>query len=233
MPNETTDTTQATPPPDTGTVPAIEPAQGEELRPPAAQSESVKPKAILLEDIIPAQQLEIIKLVPKNPIVQGLIMKYTGLPIPATMQTFEEIREYVEGMISKGKSPQQAKPFIAGVSVPCSLRETEYGIIKYRVERKGTLVVEWTAEEIKNLAEQHSNFESLLEEFGDTTEENAKEDCDNWEADWGNAEYFDTEPDDCEDNEVMISHSQIKVSVMKLLSDNWPDIYQRLLSGSM
>src|SRR5579871_5636311 len=81
--------------------------------------------------------MELIKLVPGNPLVRALILRFTGEMPPAECVAFEALKEWVEAKARVKRRPMVDGGTGDGVVIAVRFSDTECGRASYSTRRHG------------------------------------------------------------------------------------------------
>lgn len=182
-----------------------------------------------IEEVFDPGFLELLRLVPRNPHVRALILKFTGKVPGVECETFEQVREWVEANckprpLFRGKS--------GGLSIPVDFSETEYGRAGYSVRRYGREEFQLDTEELLEMAESAASdgesLDELVEKIAEKIQEDAWTACDPQMDDSGDYEYNDHDMSGTEDSETSCSKSDIRLLVLNWLRERHPALAEQL-----
>ena len=88
-----------------------------------------------IEEVFDASFIELLKLVPANPYVRALVLKFSGKLPPAECESFEQLKDWVEFNCVKRirKTAASQPPQDDGIGIVVDFSEQEYGRAHYQV----------------------------------------------------------------------------------------------------
>src|SRR5579871_2028480 len=187
-----------------------------------------------IDEVFASPFIELIALAPRNPVVRGLILSQTRkLPGPE-LETFEQIKTWVETTCEKRLRPLHGNPVPSGegIAVKVTFSETERGRAYYSVPRSGT--ADYTVNEaellviVQEAIDAGQGMEAVLEQIATHIEENAWEQCDPSLEDYGEYDYDEHDCNDTTDGDVEFSRTQLKERVLGFLRDRHPGLLEEL-----
>lgn len=203
------------------------------LPPPAAPVE----RRCRFEDVFDASLLELIRLVPGNPLVRALILKLTGKLPGAECATFEQVREWIEancdrrqtGAVPNGTGRRTRND---GISIAVEFSDTEYGRAAYSVRRHGNESFHINAEDllaiVREASEDGDGIDKIVEAVAGKIRDDAWDECDPSLADSGDYDYNDHDASDTEDSKTEFSKSDVRTAVLAFVRERHPELAAEL-----
>lgn len=175
--NETTENTTETP------VPFEE--RLDRLKAEAA-AESPLPRKCVIEQMLPASVIELVKAAPTNDTVRSVLLAHLKQPIPDGARDYDAIKAWIETNLeppAKPAMPPRPQPR-AVINIPINGSETEIGTCRYTVQLSGSGDFPIREDELLEMAEESEDFGDLVDRVMDHIQ------------DEGVMEYLTMEPDD-------------------------------------
>ena len=188
------------------------------------------------EEVFDASFIELVRLVPGNPYVRALILRFAGkLPGP-DCATFEHIREWVEANCEKQArattSRSNRQNAEGGITVHVDFSETENGRASYSVRRSGSedfqLGAEALMEIVREAIEDGDGIDKIVEAVADKINDDAWSDCDPSMNDSGDYDYSDHDSGETNDSEVSFSRPDIRNAVLTFVRERHPELAAEL-----
>jgi len=188
-----------------------------------------------IEEIIEAPLIELLQLVPLNPLVRALILKQTGKMPGAECATFEQLQEWVETHCEK-KARSVNRPtrpgLEGGIRISVEFSETEYGRAHYSVPRWGTEEFRVGAEDLLNMVQDVIDSGGDIDEVVDLVAEKIDDDawsqCDPSMDNYGDYDYSEHDSTDSSDSSTEYSKDAIRNTMRRFLRDQHPALLEEL-----
>jgi hypothetical protein len=199
-------------------------------------SEVLTARRCRFEDVFDANFIELVQLVPGNPYVRALILRFAGkLPGP-DCATFEQIKEWVE--VNCEKQPRATTSRTTrqnaegGITIHVDFSETECGRASYSVRRYGSedfqLGAEALMEIVREAIADGDGLDKIVEAVADKIDEDAWSECDPSMDDSGDHAYSDHESGDTDDSEVNFSRPELRRAVLTFVRERHPELAAEL-----
>lgn len=175
--NETTENTTETP------VPFEE--RLDRLKAEAA-AESPPPRKCVIEQMLPASVIELVKAAPTNDTVRSVLLAHLKQPIPDGARDYAAIKAWIETNLeppAKPATPPRPQPR-AVINIPISGSETEIGTCRYTAHLSGSGDFPLREDALLEMAEDAGDFSDLVDRVRDHI------------SDEGVTGYLAMEPDD-------------------------------------
>jgi hypothetical protein len=187
-----------------------------------------------LEEVFDANFIELLKLVPANPYVRALILKFSGKLPPAGCETFDQLKEWVEfncvKRIKKSAAVQNA--IAAGIAIDVDFSETEYGRADYSVERYGTDTFSVDAEDlvaiIHDAITDGGGIGDVVDVIAGKIDDDAWLQCNPDLDGYGDYDYSDHESTESSNAEVKYSRERIREAVLWFVRERHPELAAEL-----
>lgn len=187
-----------------------------------------------IEEVFDPSFIELLKLVPANPYVRGLVLKLTGkMPTPES-ETFEQLKDWVEFNCSKRirKSAPAKNSDEGGVIINVEFSETEYGRASYSVSRSGSEPFRIGAGEVTELIQDAitdgRGIEDVIDTIAARIKDEAWDECDPGMDNYGDYDYDDHESSDSGNGEIDFSRQEIRNVLLRFLHDQRPELADQL-----
>jgi len=193
-----------------------------------------------IEEVFDQSFIELIRLVPMNPHVRALILKFTGKMPGQDYDTFERVKDWVEFNCEK-----RARPFASpnaspngravpsdGISIAVEFSDTEYGRANYSVPRSGTESFHIDADDllemVRETIEDGGGIDRIVEVVVEKVEEDAWGQCDPELEDCGDYDYSEHDVNDSGDGSLDFSKDAIKTAVLAFVRERHPELAAEL-----
>lgn len=183
-----------------------------------------------LEEVFSPNFIELLKLVPGNPYVRGLILKFTGKLPPEACVTFEEL----SGWVTQHCPPRIRKPIPgsrsaeAGITIRVKFNEVEYGRANYTVDRSGEGNFDLSGEELREILHETvaagGGMTEVLDAIVTRVEEDAWNQCDPSLDDYGEYDYSDHDCTDADSGSVRCTRELVRNSVLAFVRQRLPEL---------
>ena len=187
-----------------------------------------------IEEVFDASFIELLKLVPANPYVRALILKFSGKMPPAECETFESLKDWVEANCTKRvkKSSTGTNLDGGGILVNVDFSEREYGRADYSVRRSGQDEFRVGREELMGIVQETidsgGGIGDVVETIASRIDDDAWNECDPNMDDYGDYEYNEHESSDSGDANTDYSKDEIRRNVLRFLEEHHPDLVAEL-----
>jgi hypothetical protein len=187
-----------------------------------------------IEQVFDPSFIQLLRLAPRNPIVRALILKQTGKMPSPELETFAEIKEWVETNCDRNSLPAHSRPMAAadGISINVEFSEIEYGRASYSVSRAGRDSFQVEADElleiIQRAIEAGEALEHVVEVISDKVEEDAWNQCEPDLDDYGDYDYTDHDSNDSDESKTTCSKTEIRDAVLAFLRARHPELVPQL-----
>ena len=187
-----------------------------------------------IEEVFEASFIELLKLVPANPYVRALILKFSGKLPPVEVETFESLKGWVECNCTKRvkKSITGTNLDGGGILVNVDFSEREYGRADYSVHRSGRDQFQVGTEELMGIVQDTidsgGGIGEVVEVIAGRIDDDAWNECDPNMDDYGDYEYNDHESSDSDDSSTDYSKDEIRRAVLRFLEEHHPDLVAEL-----
>jgi hypothetical protein len=189
---------------------------------------------VTLADVFTPNFIELLKLVPTNPYVRGLILKFTGKLPPEDCVTFEALAAWVTQHCSRRirKPVPGSRPAETGISIRVKFSEVEYGRANYSVDRSGESTFDLAADDLHEIIDDAIATGGGMTEVLDTillrVEEDAWNQCDPSLEDYGEYDYNDHDCTDSDNGSVRCSREAVRNLVLAFVRQRLPDRAEQL-----
>jgi hypothetical protein len=185
-----------------------------------------------IEEVFDQNFIELLRLVPRNPLVRALILKQTGKMPESECGTYEQIREWVEVNCEKRARPspkgRNRGTANQGITIDVEFTDVEYGQASYSMHRSGSGEFHVSAEElveiIQEAIESGGGMEEIMDVVAQKIEDDAWEYCDPDMDDSGEFDYDNHESNDHDNNEVDFTRGDIRNAVLAFVRDRHPEL---------
>jgi len=187
-----------------------------------------------IEQVFDPSFIQLLGLAPRNPIVRALVLKQTGkMPAPE-LETFDEIKEWVETNCDRKSLPPHSRPMPpgGGISINVEFSEIEYGRASYSVSRSGRGSFQVEADELLEIVQRAIDAGQRMDDVVDVITENI--DADAWTQcqpdmeDSGDYDYDNHDSNDTEDSETTYSKTEIRNAMLAFLRARHPELVAQL-----
>jgi hypothetical protein len=200
---------------------------------------TLPPPAVLerkcsIEEVFEPSFIELLKLVPANPYVRALILKFTGKLPPADCEVFEQLKEWVEcncvKRIKKTVAPSQTEE--RGIVVQVEFSDTEYGRANYSVRRSARegfhVGADHLLEIIRDIIEDGGGIGEVVEVIAGRVEDDAWNECDPDMEDSGEFDYDEHDSTNTRDGSIDYSKDEIRDAVLRFIRAHNPELAAEL-----
>jgi hypothetical protein len=200
------------------------------LPPPVAQERKCS-----IEEVFDASFIELLKLVPANPYVRALILKFSGKIPPVECELFDQLKDWVEFNCVKRirKSPATVQSNDEpGISISVDFSEQEYGRAHYSVERSGSDTFQMSGDDlveiIRDAIADGGAISAVVEAIAKRIDDDAWDECDPNLDDYGDYEYSEHDSDGADNSETEFSREHIRNAVLRFVQENHPELAAEL-----
>ena len=179
--------------------------------------------------------VDLMQLVPRNPFVRALILKLTGKMPPAECETFEQLKDWIEGNCEKRVRPLSARRAShgdAGISINVDFSETEYGRADYSVRRYGREEFHVNGDDlmeiIQDAIEDGGGLTEVVDAIADKIDDDAWNQCEPSMDDYGDYNYDEHDNNDSGDGETSYSRGEIRNAVLAFVQQRHPELAAEL-----
>jgi hypothetical protein len=188
----------------------------------------------VIEEVFEASFIELLKLVPTNPIVRAWVLKFSGKLPPEDCVTFDQLKDWVEfNCVRRSRLRPQNRPSTDdGIGIPVHFSETEYGRANYSVDRSGDDTFQFRADELLALVQEAvdsgGGMTEVLDEIASRIDEDGWNECEPEMDNYGDYEYEEHDSNDTGNGEITYSRDQIRTRVLAYLQNHHPELAQQL-----
>jgi hypothetical protein len=187
-----------------------------------------------IEEVFEASFIELLKLVPANPYVRALILKFTGKMPPAECELFEPLKDWVEcncvKRIRKTAASRQNEE--RGIVVQVDFTDTEYGRANYSVQRSGREGFQVGADDLLEIIQETiadgGGIGEVVEVIAGRIEDDAWNECEPDMNDTGEFDYNDHDANDTGDGSIDYSKDEIRNAVLRFVRERHPELAAEL-----
>jgi len=185
-------------------------------------------------EVFDAGFIELLKLVPANPYVRALVLKFTGKLPPASCETFEQLQDWVEFNCVKRirKTTASQQPRDDGISIEVDFSEQEYGRAHYSVECSGSDTFQIGAEELVTIIQEviagGGAIGAVVDAVAARIDDDAWNQCDPNLDNYGDYEYSEHDSNGTDNSEVKFSHEHIRNAVLRFVQERHPELAAEL-----
>ena len=189
-----------------------------------------------IEEVFDQNFIELLRLVPRNPHVKALILKFTGKMPGPECGTFEQVKEWVEMNCEKKarSSPTRTSRRNAdgGIVINVEFSETEYGRADYSVHRSGSEEFRIGAgdliEMVQEAIEAGGGIDEIVDVIAGKIDDDAWNQCDPSMDHYGDYDYNEHEATDSGDSETDYSKDDIRNAVLVFVRERHPELAAEL-----
>ena len=186
-------------------------------------------KTCLIEDVLSPSVIAMAKQAPTNEVVRSHVLASIKKPLPDTVKTFDEIKDWIEFNIVKPNRPSLFGDPPGRVTATVRRTHTEVGNCRY-YDRRSSGECEYTLNDsdIEAAAAEAEDLESFFQEVLSLIRATAAEDPPETDS-TGNIDYSDHES--TEDTEVAYTvyhEERFREVVINYLRSHHPDLYNEL-----
>jgi len=187
-----------------------------------------------IEEVFESSFIELLQLVPANPLVRALILKFTGKLPPAECGGFEQLKDWIEFNCVQRirKTTAVQSPRDDGICISVDFSETEYGRASYSVPRSGRAGFRVEADElleiIRDVIADGGGIDRVIKVVGGRIDDDAWNECDPNMDDCGDYDYNDHDCTDTEDSKIDYSNDEIRNAVLQFVREEHPELAAEL-----
>ena len=186
-----------------------------------------------IDEVFYPSFIELLRLVPRNPYVRALILKFTGKMPGTDCETFEQLKDWVEiNCVRRIRSQFNTASSGSGVSVSVSFSEVEYGRASYSVERSSTENFEFEADDLLELIREKiadgGGISEVLDAIADRIDDDAWDQCSPNLDNYGDYDYCDDEATSSDSREAKFSKDAIRNAVLQFVQQRHPELAAEL-----
>jgi hypothetical protein len=187
-----------------------------------------------IEEVFDASFIELLKLVPANPYVRALILKFSSKLPPADCETFEALKDWVEFNCVKRikKTAASQQPDNDGISISVGFSEQEYGRAHYSVERYCTDTYQLSGDDlveiIRDTIADGGAISAVVDAVAARIDDDAWDHVDPNLDDYGDYEYNEHDSDGADNSETKFSREHIRNAVLRFVQENHPELAAEL-----
>ena len=183
-----------------------------------------------IAEVFDAGFIELLELVPANPHVRALVLKFTGKLPPPECDRFEPLKDWVEfncvKRIRKTAAARTSRD--DGIRIAVDFSEQEYGRAHYSVERYGTDTYQLSGDDLVGIIQEAIADGGGVGEVVDQVA--GRIDDDAWDQvnpdldDYGDYEYSEHDSDGADNSEITFSREHIRTAVLQFVRENHPEL---------
>jgi len=184
-----------------------------------------------IEEVFDASFIELLKLVPANPYVRALILKFSGKLPPAECELFDPLKDWVESncvrRMRKATATAQSDGD-PGISIEVDFSEQEFGRAHYSVERYGTDTYQLSGDDLLGIIQaaiaDGGAISAVVEVIAGRIDDDAWDECDPNLDNYGDYEYDDHDSNGSDSSEVKFSREHIRNAVLRFAQEQHPEL---------
>lgn len=195
----------------------------------------VLPNRCPIGEVLDAALIELLRLVPLNPLVRALILKQTGKMPGAECETFEQLKEWIETHCERKAKPvsRPTRPGLdGGIHISVEFSETEYGRADYSVPRWGTEEFRVGAEDllpmVQDAIDSGGGIDEVVDMVAGKIDDDAWSQCDPSMDNYGDYDYSEHDSNDSGDGATDYSKDAIRTAVHRFLREQHPELLAEL-----
>lgn len=187
-----------------------------------------------IEEVFDAGFIELLKLVPANPYVRALVLKFTGKLPPAECEQFDQLKDWVELNCVKRirKTTASQQPRDDGISISVDFSEQEYGRAQYQVNCSGSDTFQIGADELVTIIQDAIADGGAISEVVDAVatliDDDAWDRCSPELNDYGDYDYSEHDSGGTDNSEVEFSREHIRTAVLRFVQERHPELAAEL-----
>jgi len=188
-----------------------------------------------IEEVFDASFIELLKLVPANPYVRALILKFSGKLPPAECELFDELKDWVEFNCVKRirKAAAQAQNNDEpGISISVDFSEQEYGRAHYQVDCSGTDTFQIGAEELVTIIQDAiadgGAISAVVDAIATLIDDDAWDRCGPDLNNYGDYDYSEHDSGGTDNSEIEYSREHIRNAVLRFVQEWHPELAAEL-----
>jgi len=188
-----------------------------------------------IEEVFDASFIELLKLVPANPYVRALVLKFTGKLPPAECEQFDQLKDWVEfncvKRIRKASAQAQGNDE-PGISIEVDFSEQEYGRAQYSVNCSGSDTFQIGAEELVTIIQDAiadgGAISAVVDAVAERINDDAWNQCDPNLDNYGDYDYSEHDSGGTDNSEVEFSREHIRTAVLRFVQERHPELAAEL-----
>ena len=187
-----------------------------------------------IEEVFDAGFIELLKLVPANPYVRALVLKFTGKLPPAECELFDELKDWVEFNCVKRirKTTASNQPRDDGISISVDFSEQEYGRAHYQVNCSGSDTFQIGAEELVTIIQDAiadgGAISAVVDAIAERINDDAWNQCDPNLDNYGDYDYSEHDSNGTDNSEIEFSREHIRNAVLRFVQERHPELAAEL-----
>ena len=187
-----------------------------------------------IEEVFDASFIELLKLVPANPYVRALVLKFRGKLPPAECESFEQLKDWVEFNCVKRirKTAASQPPQDDGIGIVVDFSEQEYGRAQYQVNCSGSDTFQIGADELVTIIQDAIADGGAISEVVDAVatliDDDAWDRCSPELNDYGDYDYSEHDSGGTDNSEVEFSREHIRTAVLRFVQERHPELAAEL-----
>jgi hypothetical protein len=188
-----------------------------------------------LAEVFEAGFIELMQLVPCNPLIRALILKLTGKLPPAECNTFEQLKDWIEWNCERRAKPPSMRGRShadAGISVGVDFSETEYGRANYSVRRYGREEFHINGDDlmeiIQDAIDEGGGMTEVIDSIAGKIDDDAWNQCEPNMDDYGDYNYDEHDSTDSSDGETSYRRNDIRAAVLAFVQVRHPELAAEL-----
>jgi len=188
-----------------------------------------------IEEVFDASFIELLKLVPANPYVRALILKFSGKMPPLECELFDQLKDWVEcncvKRIRKTTASAQGNDE-PGISIEVEFSEQEYGRAHYQVDCSGSDTFQVGADElveiIRDAIADGGAISAVVDAVATLIDDEAWDRCDPSLDDYGDYDYSEHDSGGTDNSEIEFSREHIRNAVLRFVQQHHPELAAEL-----
>jgi hypothetical protein len=187
-----------------------------------------------IEEVFEAGFIELLKLVPANPYVRALVLKFTGKLPPVECELFEQLQDWVEFNCVKRirKTAASQPPRDDGISISVDFSEQEYGRAHYSVECSGSDTFQIGADElvemIRDAIADGGAISAVVDAIATLIDDDAWNRCSPNMDNYGDYDYSEHDSGGTDNSEVEFSREHVRNAVLRFVQERHPELAAEL-----
>ena len=188
-----------------------------------------------IEHVFDPALIELLRLVPRNPLLRALVLRLTGKLPPQECATFEQLKDWVETHCERkpaSVSTNGRRGRDDGIAITVEFSETEYGRADYSVRRHGSGEFRVGAEDlmeiVRDTIEDGGGIDEIVEVIAGKIDDDAWNDV---EPDMDEYDEYDYDAHDLNDTgngETEFSRAGIRNAVLAFVRERHPELAAEL-----
>jgi hypothetical protein len=190
----------------------------------------------VLAEVFDGNFIELLRLVPRNPLIRALVLRLTGKLPPANCVTFEQVRDWIERhcepQVITTRTRQTRRSPGGGIRIAVEFSEVEYGRADYSLPRSGTDEFFVNAEDllgiVQDAVESGGGLEEVVEMVADRIDDDAWNQCDPNLDDYGDYDSGEHDSNDSGEARAEYSRTEIRNAVLAFVRERHPELADEL-----